>query len=148
MNTLEPIIKEHAFFKGLDPKHVETIVGCATNVVFKGKEIVFNEGDAADKFYLVRKGRIAIYLAHPQTITVQTLHEGDILGWSWLIPPHEYRFTAKATEDTQAIVFDGKCLRGKCEQDKELGYELIRRLVGVSTQRLEATMLQVIELSK
>ncbi len=148
MNTLEPIIKEHPFFKGLDQAHIETIVGCATNVVFKEKDIVFNEGDAADKFYLIRKGKISIFIAHPQTITVQTLHNGDILGWSWLIPPHEYRFTAKANEETQAIVFDGKCLRGKCEQDKELGYELLKRLVGVSTARLEATMLQVIDLSQ
>ncbi len=148
MNTLEPIIKEHPFFKGLDQAHIETIVGCATNVVFKEKDIVFNEGDAADKFYLIRKGKISIFIAHPQTITVQTLHNGDILGWSWLIPPHDYRFTAKANEETQAIVFDGKCLRGKCEQDKELGYELLKRLVGVSTARLEATMLQVIDLSQ
>ena len=45
----------------------------------------------------------------------------------------QYRFTAKATEETQAIVFDGKCLRGKLEDDKELGFELMRKLVSVLT---------------
>lgn len=148
MKTLEPILKEHPFFKNLEAKYFNFIVGCASNVVFKAEDIILKEGEAADKFYLIRHGKVAIYIAQPRSITIQTIQEGDILGWSWLIPPHYYRFSARAVEDTRAVALDGKCLRNKCEENKELGYELLKRLVNIFTQRLEATRLQLLDIYK
>ena len=148
MNTLEPILKEHAFFKDLEPKYFDVILSCASNVRFKAEEIILREGESADKFYLIRDGRIAIYIAQPHLITIQTIQKGDILGWSWLIPPYRYRFSARSVEDTRAIALDGKCLRGKCQENREMGYELLRRLVSVFTERLEATRLQLLDIYK
>ena len=146
METLEPILKKHPFFKDLPQKHLDFIVGCASNIRFKKSEIILREEEPADKFYLIRQGKVAIYIAKPSSITIQTIHEGDILGWSWLIPPHRHRFSARAAEDTRAIALDGKCLRGKCETNHELGYELLKRLVSVFAQRLEATRLQLLNI--
>ena len=146
MENLGPILKEHSFFKDLDPNHLDFIVGCASNVRFKEKEVILKEGTSADKFYLIRDGRVAIYIAQPHPITIQTIKKGDILGWSWLIPPYSYRFSARAAEDTRAIALDGRCLRGKCEENNELGYALLKRLVSVFTQRLEATRLQLLDI--
>ena len=148
METLEPILKEHAFFKDLDKKYLDFIVGCASNVRFKEGEVILREGGSADKFYLIRHGKVAIYIEKPRSITIQTIHEGDILGWSWLIPPHRYRFTARAVEDTRAIALDGKCLRDKCEKNTDLGYDLLKRLVSILTQRLEATRVQLLDIYK
>lgn len=146
MKTLEPILKEHTFFKDLEQKYLDFIVGCASNVVFKAGEVIVKEGEPANRFYLIRHGKVAIYIAQPRSITIQTIKEGDILGWSWLIPPYYYRFSAKTVEDTRAIALDGRCLRGKCEENKDLGYELMKRLVNVFTQRLEATRLQLLDM--
>lgn len=146
MDTLEPIIQEHNFFIGLKPDLLKMVVGCASNVVFDKKQVIFKEGDQADKLYLIRSGRVAIYICHPQKVTIQTLWEGDILGWSWLVAPFEYRLTAEAIEKTQAIIIDAKCLRKKCEEDKVFGYEVMKRLASVITQRLEATMYQICDL--
>ncbi len=146
METLEPILKKHPFFKDLDQKHLDFIVGCASNVRFKEGEIIVREEKSADKFYLIRGGKVAIFIAKPRSITIQTIYEDDILGWSWLIPPHRYRFSARAMEDTRAIALDGKCLREKCETNHELGYELLKRLVSVFAQRLEATRLQLLNI--
>ena len=146
METLEPILKKHPFFKDLDQKHLDFIVGCASNVRFKKGEVILKEEKPADKFYLIREGKVAIFIAKPRSITIETIHEDDILGWSWLIPPHRYRFSARAMEDTRAIALDGKCLREKCETNHELGYELLKRLVSVFAQRLEATRLQLLNI--
>jgi CRP-like cAMP-binding protein len=148
METLETILKEHAFFKGLPAEHFEFIVGCATPVIFPAGEVILKEGSPADKFYLIRSGNVAIYIDQPRQITIQTIRGGDILGWSWLIPPHRYRFSAKAVENTRVLALDGKCLREKCEKNSELGYGLMKRLVGVLTERLEATRLQLIDIYK
>ena len=146
METLEPILRQHQFFKDLPEKYFTIILGCTSHVVFKESEVILKEGDAADKFYLIRSGKIAIYIDQPQQITIQTIQEGDILGWSWLAPPYRYRFSAKAVENTRALALDGKCLREKCEKNPEMGYELMKRLVGVFTERLEATRIRLLDI--
>jgi CRP/FNR family cyclic AMP-dependent transcriptional regulator len=146
MGTLEPILKQHAFFKDLPQAYFDFILGCTSNVVFKSGEIILKEGEAADKFYLIRTGKVGIYISQPREITIQTIQEGDILGWSWLTPPYHYRFSAKAIEDVRALALDGKCLREKCEKNSDLGYELLKRLVSVFTERLEATRLQLLNI--
>lgn len=145
METLEPILKQHSFFKGLPSKYIDFIVGCTTHKVFKEGEVILKEGEPADKFYLVRSGKVAIYIAQPQEITIETIGENDILGWSWLIPPYHYRFSAKAVENTRVLALDGKCLREKCEKSPDLGYELLKRLVNIFTERLEATRIRLLD---
>lgn len=146
MQSLEQIIKQHSFFKSLEQKYIDFIVGCTTNAFFKPEEVILKEDESADKFYLIRSGKVAIYIGKPREITVQTIGEGEILGWSWLVPPYRYRFSAKATENTRALSLDGKCLREKCEKNPDLGYELLKRIVSVLTDRLEATRLQLLDI--
>lgn len=148
MNTLEPILAEHPFFRGLDPRSLSIVAGCASNARFAAGEFIAREGQEADRFFLVRAGRVAleIFVPNKGAVTVQTLEEGDILGWSWLIPPYRWRFDARAAELTRAIALDGKCLRTKCEQDHDLGYELLKRFADIVGQRLESTRLQLLDL--
>lgn len=148
METLEPILKAHPFLKDLKQDHFNIILGCASNVRFKEGEIIFREGQEANKFYLLRSGKVAIDIpvSSHSSITIQTVDEGDILGWSWLIPPHQARFLCRALEDTRAIAFDGKCLREKCDRDHDLGFALLIRLTRVLSERLESTRLQLLGL--
>jgi len=148
IQTLEAIVGEHPFFKGLAARHIQLIVGCAKNVRFEAGKIVFHEGDPADQFYFIREGLVAVELMIPQRgfTTLQTVGEGEVLGWSWLLAPYRWRFGARTLQPTRALAFDGKCLRGKCEEDHDLGYELLKRLTNVVTERLEATRLQLLDL--
>ncbi len=147
MKTLQAILAEHPFFRNLDPAHLELVVGCASNVRFEAGEFVFREGEAADHFYLIRQGKVAIEICPPQgePIILQTLSEGEILGWSWLVPPYHWQFDAKAVELTRAITLDGKCLRKKCQEDHSLGYELLSRLVPIIGKSMEAAHLQLLD---
>ena len=74
-----------------------------------------------------------------------TVDEGEILGWSWLLPPYQWRCHAHAIETVRAIALDGKCLRTKCEQNHDLGYEILKRFAQIMEQRLEATRLQLLD---
>jgi hypothetical protein len=76
---------------------------------------------------------------------MQTMSEGEILGWSWLVPPYHWQFDAKAVELTRAITLDGKCLRKKCQEDHSLGYELLSRLVPIIGKSMEAARLQLLD---
>jgi CRP-like cAMP-binding protein len=148
METLEPLLAEHAFFKGMSQEYVQTLVGCASNARFAAGETIVREGDHADKFFLVRSGRVAIelFVTGRGPVTVQTLDEGDVVGWSWLVAPYVWRFDARALDLTRVIALDGACLRGKCDADPKLGYELLKRFAYVMTERLQATRLQLLDM--
>jgi CRP/FNR family transcriptional regulator, cyclic AMP receptor protein len=145
METLAPILKQHSFFNELPQEHIDFLVGCTTHIVFKAGEVILRENESADKFYLIRSGKVAIYIEKPAEITIETLADNDILGFSWLIPPYHYRFSAKAVEVTRALALDGKCLREKCEKNPDLGYLLLKKLVNILTERLEATRIRLLD---
>ena len=148
MPTLETILAQHPFFKDLEPRYLQLVVGCATNVRFKMGEFLFREGEDANQFYLLRHGKVALQVFIPQRgpITIETIEAGEVLGWSWLFPPYRWHFDALALELVRAIAFDGQCLRGKCEEDHDLGYALMQRFAQVMAQRLQATRLQLLDL--
>jgi CRP/FNR family cyclic AMP-dependent transcriptional regulator len=147
VRTLEGVLAKHPFFSGLDERYLQLAVGCAANVRFNTGELIFHEGRGADHFYLIRAGRVALEIPVPGrgNLTIETLGDGEILGWSWLVPPYTWRFDARAAEMTRAIVFDGKCLRDKCEQDHELGYELLKRVIAVLGEGLDATRFRLLD---
>ncbi len=148
MEDLERILTEHPFTKGLSPEHIKLLVGCASNVAFQAGEFIFREGDDADSFYFIRHGKAVIesYVPHGGPIAIQTRGAGEVMGWSWMVPPHKWHFDARAMEVTRAIALDGRCLRDKCEEDHDLGYELMKKFSVLIAQRLEATRLQLMDI--
>ncbi len=148
METLHGYLSEHPFLKDLDPKHIDLIVGCASNVRFDANQYIFKEGQEANEFYIIRHGKISLEVYRPNQgpLSIQTIGEGEVLGWSWLLPPYRWHFDARALELTRAIALDGKCLREKCEQDHDLGYEILKRFTHVIMQRLQATRIQLLDL--
>ena len=67
------------------------------------------------------------------------------MGWSWLFPPHSLHFSAHAIEPTRTIFFFAPRLQEQCEQDHELGYELMKRIAEVATESLQAVQLRLVE---
>jgi len=148
METLERILTEHPFFHGLEKPYLELITGCASNVRFAPGDYIFRYGMEANQFYLLRDGKVALQITAPGrgTISILTLEEGEILGWSWLVPPYRWKFDAQAQGPTRAIALDGKCLRKKMEEDHDLGYEMYKRFAKVMEERMEATRLQLLNI--
>ena len=146
MESLEKVLSEHPFFDGFPDRHLGLIVGCASNVRFEAGQFIFHEGDEANTFYLLRQGKVALQIFSERrgALTLLTLGEGEILGWSWLFLPHRYKFSARTLEPTRAFAIDGACLRTKAEQDHDLGYDLLNRFAPIVERALEATRLQLI----
>ena len=147
MENLERIIAEHPFFEGLDSEFTKLMVSCASNVRFKAGTYILKEGDPANTFYLIREGKVAVEVFAPQRqpIIVATLSVGELLGWSWLLPPFQWKFHARAIDGVRAIALDGKCLRTKCEENHDLGYAVLKRFAQIMEQRLDATRLQLLD---
>ena len=146
--TLEMVIAEHPFFADLKSEYTNLLVSCASNTRFKAGEYILREGEEANLFYLIREGRVSIEISMPprRPIVVDTVSEGEILGWSWLLPPYHWKFNARAAQTVRAIALDGKCLRTKCEQNHDLGYGLLKRFSQIMNRRLDATRVQLLDI--
>lgn len=147
MEGLEKFIREHPFFAGLDEEFCTLVCGCARNVRFEAGQYLFREGGPADQFYLLRHGRVALEMAMPGrgAVTFQTVNAGEIVGVSWLIPPYRWAYDAKALELVRAIAMDGACLRRKCEEDHDLGYDVMMRLMPILVERLNSARMQMLD---
>ena len=147
METIEILLHEVPLFRGLKDEELELLAGCASNTRFQEGEMLFREGDAADTFYLVRHGMVALETFVPPrgAVTIETIEPGEVVGWSWLFPPYRWHFDARAITLVRATAFDGACLRGKCEADSTLGYDLMSRFAQVLIERLQWTRLRLLD---
>lgn len=147
METLEGLLAENPVFKDLDAEALQTIAGCASNVRFDAGQLIFREGEDANRFYVLREGTVALEVFHLERggVLLQELTAGDVLGWSWLVPPYKWRFDARCVTRVRAFALDGACLRGKCAQEPRLGYELLKRFAMLLETRLQATRKQLLE---
>ncbi len=117
---------------------------------FSKGHLIFREGDLANRFYLIREGKVALEsrINGGEVVPVLLLGGGDVLGWSWLFPPYYWHFDARVLEPTKAIFFYGTRLREECDEDHDLGYELIKRMAAVAIKRMQAAREQMLALYK
>jgi CRP-like cAMP-binding protein len=143
------MLSQHPFMQGLSPHQIRLLVDCSMQRHFPDKEVIFREGDPANRFYLIRNGKVALesYVKDKGNTLIQTIGAGDVLGWSWLFPPYFWHFDARAIEPTDAIFIYATPMRDECECDHELGYELMKRMAEVMMRRLQATRKQLLGLT-
>jgi CRP-like cAMP-binding protein len=147
VQTIEDLLGEVPVFASISEEHRQFIAGCGRIAVVRDGDALIREGDAAATFYVIRSGTVALETFVPQrgAVVLQTLHEGDLLGWSWLFPPYRFAFDARAMGDVHALEFDGACLRQKCDSDPVLGYDLLKLFAGVIMERLQNARLQLLD---
>lgn len=127
-------------FRGLERDEVETLCRFANNRSLPQGKVIFTQNTAAEHFYLIRSGRVSVEVPalYGEPLRVQTVNPGEILGWSWLIPPYRWHFNAEALEDTELTEFDGKAILDLCEKNKEFGYSVFKFFSALMSERLQA----------
>jgi CRP/FNR family cyclic AMP-dependent transcriptional regulator len=130
----------HPFLVGMNRTQLALLTDCAMAVQFKKGQVIFREGEPANRFYLIETGKVILESSGGtgDPVVIDTIGGGDLLGWSWMFPPNIWHFTARAIEPTTAIFFYGTILREYCEKDHSLGYELLKRMTVVINRRMQA----------
>lgn len=142
------LLARHPWLSGMAAEHVALIADHAHEVRLTPEQVVFAEGEPADRFWLIWEGQVALMLDLPGrgTVLIETLSAGDILGWSWLFPPYRWRFGAVSIRDTRAVEVDAAAIRSTCESDPGFCAEIYRRVSAVTVERLHATRLRMLDL--
>ena len=144
MHQTVPILAAQPFLRGLTPEQLNLLAEDSMPAEFQPGERILSEGAPANRFYLILEGRVELEssVLDGEPVAVQTLGAGDLLGWSWLFPPFCWHFDARAVLPTKAILFYAKHVRELCEQDHDLGYELMKRVSIILIQRLQCSRSQ------
>lgn len=143
----EGCVKPHPFLDNCSPGFLNHLEEFATEVRFARGELILREGDYADRFYLLCGGKVALESRTNggSGVTVQILGPGDLLGWSWLFPPFEWHFSARAIEPCRAVALNAAALLIRAEEDPVFGCELFKRIGRQVIQRLQATRKRLVE---
>jgi len=146
-DSIKAIIRAQPYFEGMKPDHLDIVVDSAIEMTFEPEEILFHEGEPANRLYLIEAGGVVLEAHEPAdgTVVIQTLGPGELLGWSWLFPPFVWHFRARAVAPTRAILLDGAHLLIAAERDHDFGYRLMKRVAQVLIHRLEATRQQLLK---
>jgi CRP-like cAMP-binding protein len=146
-NNLLELLQKHPFTRGFQPKHLEKLSELGHELKFERDRIIFRERDESSFFYLIVAGKVALEVtALGRTLRVQTLSDGEELGWSSVLPSEGKHFQARALGTVKAIVFDGARLREVCEEDCSFGYALMKNLLHLVAERLQATRIQLLDM--
>ncbi|MDD5321259.1 MAG: cyclic nucleotide-binding domain-containing protein [Methylococcales bacterium] len=133
-------LSAHEFFSEFSDDVLKFLCESSSTREIKKGEILFRQGENADKFYVVRSGRVSIQIPAIMgpVLEIQTLGKDQVLGWSWLISPYKWNFQTRAEEDSELLQFDGTAILARCEQDPQFGYELLKKFAGLMSERLNA----------
>jgi CRP-like cAMP-binding protein len=148
LDYVKEIIVNHPFFASLSVQFLPLLTERASLVRVGMQESIFREGQEATHLYLLHKGRVALETFVPRegTTTVQTVEAGEALGLSWLFPPYEWHFSARAIEPCELVALDSTSLREQAEANPEFGYDLLMRMSRMMWKRLQSTRKRLVEM--
>ncbi len=130
----------YRMLRGLDSQQVRKIAALAEPKQYYTGQVIFREGDQSTNFHLIVSGDVALeQTAGTKTVLVQRLHHGDAMGWSALMDDARAHFQARALSAVTTVAFMGARLRDCCRRDHTMGYILMRRLLELVSERLDAT---------
>ena len=145
--SITEYLSAHEFFSEFSDDSLKFLCECSSTREIKKGQILFLQGEHADKFYVVRSGRISLQMPAIMgpTLEIQTVDEDQVLGWSWLISPYKWNFQAKAEEDSELLQFDGAAILAQCELDPKLGFELVKKFAALMSVGLNAARLKMMD---
>jgi CRP-like cAMP-binding protein len=146
-DQIREVLREHPFLRDFEPHHIEMLAEAAQEIQFEKDQILFRELDSSNTFCLIVSGKVALEVnALGRTLRVQTVSDGETLGWSSLMLGEGKYFQARALGVVRALVFDGARLRDLCDKDCSLGYKMMKRLLKVVAGRLQSMRIQLLDM--
>jgi CRP-like cAMP-binding protein len=135
----------HAFLQRLDDRCLMDLASGARPFTVAAGGYLGRAGQPANAFYLIQSGRVTAGQEGPvgELDPFMTVGPGGVVGWAWLVPPHRWQFDCRAEGPVHGLMFDAAWLRERCERNHELGYHLLREMIGVLASQLATTHQEV-----
>ena len=129
-------LKQKDIFWGMDKAIVKEIMGIAVTKSHQEGEWLFREGDPANTFYILIKGRVKLILGETGHVVYIVSNAGEAFGWSSLIGRKDFSASAQCMTRTKLLKFDRDKLQKVLENDPAHGLILFKRLAALLGTRL------------
>lgn len=115
------------------------IAPSVTSQTLADKAVIFNEGDDADSFYMLRQGKVLLEkrIAQKAKASLGTIKPGFSFGWSAIAGQDKYTTSAVCAEESDVFVISGSTVIDLLNADYALGYIFMERLTVVLKNRLD-----------
>ncbi|MFJ4989795.1 Crp/Fnr family transcriptional regulator [Streptomyces sp. NPDC088732] len=142
------ISRTTGLFDALPPTARGRLADLSREVNFPERTRIFEEGQRADRFWVIRTGSVSLDLHVPgrRAAVVETLEPGDLLGCSWLFPPYTWHLGAETQSPVRAMEFDATIVRALCEADAAFGRDVSRRIAEIVAHRLQGARTRLLDL--
>jgi CRP/FNR family cyclic AMP-dependent transcriptional regulator len=145
-SALVSSLKKTDVFKNLSAAQLKKLAPIAAIENHLAGTVLFKEGDAASRFYIVEKGRVLLQMEVdigsgrlPVPLDIATVAAGHGIGWSVFAEPHRYTASCRCLEDSRMIAFNADQLKSLLDRDPVLGYEVMKGVVRILASRLDNT---------
>ncbi|THA86050.1 Crp/Fnr family transcriptional regulator [Streptomyces sp. A0592] len=120
----------------------------AHEVNFPENARIFDEGNRAESFWIVRSGTVTLEVpvAGRRPAQVENLGPGELVGWSWLFPPYVWQLGAEAMTPVRAYEFDAAAVRMLMDADPAFGSAIGHWVGRVLAMRLQQTRTRLLDL--
>jgi len=149
MTDLGQRIRRHPFVATLSDDHITTLEGCGLSYLsFEPGDKIVREGKVAEACFLIDRGDVALnlHVGRTESRTLQIVHGGEIVGWSWLLPPYLGTSEAIALAPVTTLRIDAALLREAMEGDRVFGYAMLVHICNVAVSRLEASRRELLHM--
>jgi CRP-like cAMP-binding protein len=139
------VLRRYPYFVGVSEESLKAVAMLADARSVPAGTQLFSEGDTASMLNIIVRGKVEIQytLGSGERRTVDTLVDGDILGWSALVEPHKYTAIGMAKTDLELVSIQAKKLRDLCDRDPTMGYRLTTQIAKLLAHRLEGARIQL-----
>lgn len=146
--SLESLRDSATLLDGMSADGIEFLESVAREMLFPKGAVIFDEDERANSFYLIATGKVGLEVAMParDSVLLETLGPGELLGVSWLFPPYRWNWKARALAATDILAFDAESVRLQCEKDLDLALHVYKTVAEESIRRLHATRVRLLDL--
>ncbi len=141
-------LKTIPWFLDLNQRQLEMLASISSIIDVKAGQTIFCEGDQLEHMYIILEGEVAIDMAVPTrgVVRISVAEPLDIIGWSKMTPVVRQRVgTTIALKNTRLLLIQGDELLSLCDQDRQVGYVVFKRLANVVASNMLMTKLQLLE---
>mgnify|MGYP001094013298 CR=1 FL=1 len=145
MNENIQFLREHPVFQRLSQIYLNQLAEHMEVVNLDAANTLFTEGESAENFYIVMEGTVDLFaeVADAEEQWVQMIDVGEVIGWSWLVPPYRWAFTAKSRDGAMLMRFDASAIRELCDRDPAFGYGTMKQICTLMLGRLHTVRNQM-----
>lgn len=136
------------WFLDLSKRQLEALASISSLVEFKAGQMIFNEGDQLDNMYIILDGEVGVDMSVPTRgqVRIYVAEPLDIIGWSKMTPVVRQRVASTtALKNTRLLLIQGDDLLTLCDQDRQVGYVIFKRLANIVASNMLMTKLQLLD---